>query len=133
MRENEPKSEQKRAARMILDKKFDHPSAPLLKHLEWLPFIQRCKYHTAILVFKSLNAMSPIYMKNILTTKESFYNLRSTNDIIHPLMKSRFTKNTFQYSAMNVWNDIPSDIKNTKKLCTFRVKYRNYLLQNVSQ
>ena len=120
---------QKRAARMILDKRYDHPSAPLFKELKWLPFTERCKYHTGMLVFKVLNNLLPEYLNDILLLNQAAsYNLRSANSISHPLVKSRYTKNTFQYVAVNVWNNIPVNIRNKTKLASFRHTYRNYLL-----
>ena len=38
---------QKRAARIILNK-------PLFKELKWLTFPDRCNYHSALLVYKTL-------------------------------------------------------------------------------
>ena len=43
---------QKRTARMILDKSWDHPSTPLFNELNWLPLQSRSTYHVALLVFK---------------------------------------------------------------------------------
>ena len=115
---------------MILDKKYDHHSAPLFDELEWLPFNTRCKFHIGLLVFKALNNLLPRYMQDILILNNTSYNLklRSASCISHPLIKSRFTRNTFQFSAVQVWNNIPPDIKNAGKLNTFRIKYRKYLL-----
>ena len=42
---------QKRSARMILDKSWDHPSNPLFNELNWLPLQSRITYHLAVLVF----------------------------------------------------------------------------------
>ena len=118
---------------MILDKRFDHPSAPLFQALNWLPFFQRCNYHMGVLIYKAFHNLAPVYLSNLLineTDASANYNLRSKNrnDIPHPLIKSRYTKNTFQYSAMVVWNEIPVQIRTCDKLDTFRKHYRNYLL-----
>ena len=42
---------QKRTARIILDKSWDHPSNPLFKELNWLTLQSRIIYHVALLVF----------------------------------------------------------------------------------
>ena len=42
---------QKRTARMILDKSWDHPSNPLFKELNSLPLQSRITYHVAFLLF----------------------------------------------------------------------------------
>jgi len=43
---------QKRTARMILDKSWDHPSNPLFNELKWLPLQSCITYHVELLVFK---------------------------------------------------------------------------------
>ena len=62
---------QKRAARMILDKRYDQPSAPLFNELAWLPFMTRCKYHIGKLVFKTINNLLPSYMNEMLLINTS--------------------------------------------------------------
>ena len=124
---------QKRAARMILDKKYDHHSAHLYKELKWLPFIERCNYYTGILVCKSLNDMRPKYITKVLKLNTTSHDLRSEKCLVHPLLKSRYTKYTLQYSAMNVWNDIPLNIRNSSTLSTFKINYRSYLQNKCNQ
>ena len=125
---------QKRAARMILDKSFDAPSAPLFKDLKWLPLPIRSKYHIGILVYKTLHNLSPSYMVDIMKTRadQSNYTLRSTNnkDIVQPLVKSRFSKITFQYFAAQVWNNIPLEIRNVDNLKLFRYKWKGFLISS---
>ena len=55
---------QKHAARIILDKDFDAPSAELFQSLRWMTIYERIEYKKAILVFKSLNNTAPEY-KNV--------------------------------------------------------------------
>ena len=57
---------QKRAATLILHKPVRTPTHGLFKQLKWLSFNDRCKYHTSILVYKTLNNMAPLYMTDIM-------------------------------------------------------------------
>jgi len=43
---------QKRTARMILDKSWNHSSTPLFNELNWLPLQSCITYHVELLVFK---------------------------------------------------------------------------------
>ena len=43
---------QKRTARMILDKSWNHSSTPLFNELKWLPLQSCITYHVELLVFK---------------------------------------------------------------------------------
>ncbi len=86
-----------------------------------------------VLIYKAFHNLAPVYLSNLLindTYATANYNLRSKNkiDIPHPLIKSRYTKYSFQHSAMVVWNEIPVKIRTCDKLYTFRKLYRNYLL-----
>ena len=55
---------QKRTARMILDKSWDHPSNQLFIELNWLHLQSRITYHVALLVFKIHNDLAPNYLNN---------------------------------------------------------------------
>ena len=58
---------QKLAARLNLNKPVRTPKSGLFKQLKWLSFSDRCKYHTSILVHKTLNNMAPSYMTDIIS------------------------------------------------------------------
>ena len=66
---------QKRTARMILDKSWDHPSNPLFKELNWLTLQSRITYHVALLVFKIHDDFAPNYLETILQTVVKNYGL----------------------------------------------------------
>ena len=69
---------QKRTARMILDKSWDHPSTPLFNELNWLPLQFRSTYHVALLIFNIHTDLVPNYLNTILLfTSNSRYELRS--------------------------------------------------------
>ena len=55
---------QKRIAKIVLRKPKRSSSLGLLKDLKWLTFTDRCKYQTAVLVYKIRNHMTPSYMAN---------------------------------------------------------------------
>ena len=62
---NKVNSLHKRAARLILNKPVRTPTPGLFKQLKWLSFSDRCKYHTSILVYQTLNKMAPSYIVDI--------------------------------------------------------------------
>ena len=55
----------KQAARLILDKDYNNPSAELYSELQWVTFPETAHYHQALLVYRSLNNPAPPYMRNI--------------------------------------------------------------------
>ena len=59
---------QKRAAQLILNK--PNRTDGRFKQPKWLTFTDRCKYHTALLVYKTLNHMAPSYMSDIIAVSK---------------------------------------------------------------
>ena len=57
---------QNAAAKIITKlKKFDHVT-PLLRQLHWLPISKRITFKVLLLVYKSLNDMGPVYLRDLL-------------------------------------------------------------------
>jgi hypothetical protein len=50
------------AACIVLRKSYRKPSSSHFKELKWLPLQCSCKYHAAILDFKSINNQTPSYI-----------------------------------------------------------------------
>ena len=50
---------QKRAARLLLDTSYKHPSLPLFLKLGWLPIHERIKYFRCLTVFRALTNLTP--------------------------------------------------------------------------
>ena len=125
---------QKRIAKLILNKPLRTPTAGLYKQLNWLSFTDRCKYHSAVLVYKTLNNMAPSYMTEVLAfSKNEKYNLRSSkrSDLV---LKTRphtnYLKDTFAYYSMTIWNHIPYDIRVSSTLQSFKYRCKHFLMDN---
>ena len=73
---------QKRAARCILDKDFDSPSAEMFTELKWITFTERVQYQKAILMYKIFNNLAPEYLKGLFKHTADIHqrSLRSTSD-----------------------------------------------------
>ena len=81
-------------------------------------------------IFKSINCIGPRIMHGIYTLRQSFYKLRSGQTLALPLYKkydSVFGVNTFDFRAVSTWNKLPSTIKNSESLASFK-----NALQNIS-
>ena len=106
-------------------------SKDLFTQLRWLSFGNRCNYHTALLIYKSLNNLTPKYIKDLISfSKNSSYNLRSAtrHDITNSRDETSFKKNAFSYASMEVWNKIPTFIREAKTIQSFVKQFKNYLL-----
>ncbi len=72
-------------------------------------------------MFKSLNNLNPIFMKEIFNVKETSYNLRDSSLMYLPSFnKIMYVKNTFKYYGFHLWNILPNDIKKCMDLDTFK-------------
>lgn len=122
---------QKRAARMILNKNYDHPSKILFKELNWLPISSRCEYHISCITYKTLHNLTPTYLQNCIEfASNNNYNLRSesTFTLTTQLQKSYYSKLSLQSLCSSVWNNLPNDIKTAKSLTSFKYKLKLHLL-----
>ena len=121
---------QKRAAKIILNKPLKTNSLMMFKKLDWLSFQLRCNYHIGVLIFKCKNNLAPTYMKQLLTfSQNEKYNLRSSarTDIIQLKPKTNYMKDTFNYSSITIWNNIPLEIKQCSTLSSFKKRYKKLL------
>ena len=124
---------QKRAARIILAKPTRTPSKEMLKTLNWLTFDSRCNYHTAIIVYKALNDLTPAYIKDIIhvSTNEK-YNLRSATrqDIMHVRYNTHYKKQSFTFHGMYVWNILPAHLRKALSITSFKRNCKKFLFDH---
>jgi hypothetical protein len=72
---------QKRSAKILLCKLVKTPSSQLFVKSNWLTFENRYMYNTALLVFKSIQGLTPSYISDIIVfSKNETYTLRSTTN-----------------------------------------------------
>ena len=129
---NKITSLQKRVAKTILFKSIRTPSKDLFQYLEWLTFENRCKYQTALLVYKSLNKLATKYMDKIIKpANNNNYGLRSASrkDITHIRYKTMYKKQSFAYYSTFVWNSLPESLRLSKSVPSFKRNCKSYLLK----
>lgn len=119
---------QKRAARIILDKSYDAPSAELFNELNWIKFDERIRYKKAVIMYKSLNNASfPQYMKNKFQFihQRHEHNLRSAknSDLFVPQPKKEIFRKSLTYSGPKLWNNIPHSIRKSETIRKFQASY----------
>ena len=103
------KKNQNRAAR-IVKRTFKYDSiTPTLKELHWLPIEQLIKFKVAVTTYKSLNGMSPQYLKELHKHYKPNRTLRSSKDN-KLLDKYKNTKThgnrAYEHAAAEVWNKL---------------------------
>ena len=122
---------QNTTARIITQtRKFDHIT-PVLSDLHWLPVSYRIVFKILLLVFKSLNNLSPNYLADRLCYQSHSRNLRSTSKRLleQPLS---FTKTNgdkaFSVCVPKLWNSLPLDLRKSPSLTGFKEARKGFWL-----
>ena len=118
---------QKRAARLILDRDFDAPSAELFAELNWMIFPERVKFQKSIMMYKSMNNLAPPYVGQLFQHTNEIHSrsLRSTTeDLLYvPKPNCESFRNSLAYSGAKIWNSIPLNVKSAKTIEQFKNRY----------
>ena len=123
---------QNKCARLIcLKPKFEH-ATPLLNQLHWLPVSERIMYKTLLMVYKSMNGLSPQYIQDCLvvkTTSSDMMSTRSTGStyFMLPIAKKCAGERAFSVAAPFLWNRLPEHIINAASLSIFKTSLKSYL------
>ena len=128
---------QKRAARCILDRDFDSPSAELFAELKWMEFPERVKYQKAIIIYKISHNLAPKYLQDLFQQTADIHDraLRSTSDNLLYVPKPNLEqfRNSLSYSGSKTWNSIPINIKQSDSLSLFKKKYLEWSATQINQ
>ena len=124
---------QNHAARLIFRaKKKDHIT-PLLMSLHWLPIRFRIEYKIAVICFKCINGLAPIYLKNILEIYKPTRALRSAQDNLifkKPIMNYKsYGEKSFYFYGPFVWNSLPFQLRDSQNIDIFKKHLKTYLFK----
>ena len=121
------------AAKLVLGRDWKSSSSACLRELHWLPIRFRINFKIATLVFKCLNNSAPIYLQNMLAQVNSNRlrtGLRSKSEfkkLVVPFCKKKtFANRSFSVSGPTVWNSLPSDIRSSENIQTFKRKLKTH-------
>lgn len=95
-----------------------------------LPVLQAVKYRIAISMFKRLNESSSAGSLSVSLAPSNSYQLRSASSgsIAQPFCRSTLRQQSPEISGPIIWNALPDDLKNCKKIGEFREKLITFLL-----
>ena len=101
----------------------------LLDETGWETLAVRRKTHKMSLYYKMCNGLVPDYLQRLvppLVSQTTRYNLRNShNQVTIPTRTTRY-KESFLPSTINLWNNLPLEIRNSRSLGTFKSKVHNY-------
>ncbi len=82
--------------------------AKLFGKLGWDNLSIRRKKHKAILMFQTINDLTPHYLRELFESRSTGYNLRnSENTLFVPKPRINYGKRSFSYRGAVLWNELP--------------------------
>ena len=113
---------QNHAARVTAKANYETSSNILLEMLKWdTLFIVRQKKQKAVMMFKPLNKLAPVYLQDLFNKGSTNYNsLNSCGKLTLPKPRINYLKCSFSYSRAQLWNSSPQDARNIKSIEQFK-------------
>ena len=102
---------------------------PYLKKLHILPVNYRIKYKLCLLIYKCIQGMAPKYLCELITQKETYARLRSSDDLLAlhiDIPKHTYGKHAFSHIAPVQWNMLPLDLRLTPSLDIFKKRLKTH-------
>ena len=125
---------QKRAARIILKCNMYKPSKEMFAELKWLPFNLRVTYFKCVFMFKCLKGLSSNFYCNTFKFACNSHNFNTrfsaNNNVITAEVHTECFKHSLFYSSIIMWNNLPSDIKQSQSLSVFKKKVKIHLFKS---
>ena len=126
---------QNQCARIIATPKPREDVKPALASLHWLPVRERIEFKVASLTYSALHDSSCSYLTELLTKPAvAARSLRSSDDchrLIVPRTKTKFQDRPFSVSAPTVWNSLPTVIRASESMLSFKPLLKTYLYNRV--
>ena len=111
---------QYRALRLVFND-FDSSYETLLERVN-MPTLHISRIRLiAVETFKILHKMSPVYLQDLLSYKNSIYSFRYDNLVDVPRVRTtKYGKSSFCYEAAGVWNSLPNDLRKVEDFKEFK-------------
>ena len=114
---------QNRAARIVINSRFDARSSPLIKSFGWKTIHELILNESQTMVFKSLHGLAPQSLCSPFTKNSqcSSYSLHNTEtDLRLPLKKSSNGQKSFSYRGGKLSNSLSAESKQAPSLSCFK-------------
>ena len=121
---------QNSAARLLTGTRSREHITPVLRELHWLPIKHRINFEILLITYKALNSLAPPYLADLLHhhAPSRFLRSISANLLKVPRTKRRtWGDRAFSVAAPTLWNSLPSHIKVSPTLSSFKSALKTYL------
>ena len=118
------------AARVIFHQPAISHVTNLFIQLHWLPISARIEYKICTLTFKCLNNLAPEYITSLVDRYHPTRELRSSQANLLSVQRFKYKtlgERSFAFSAPQLWNSLPLEIRMTDKLENFKRLLKTHL------
>jgi hypothetical protein len=117
--------------RLILDVPFSTPSADMYKSLNWMSVQYRCMFNISILVHKSINNLTPSYLRFFTVNSNNRTRASTRSDLIVPFAKKNLFKNSFRVLGAKLYNELPTSVREAPSILSFkRACFKHYITRS---
>ena len=92
----------------------------------------RYLFKTLMITYKSRNGQAPEYLAELLHEKVNTRTLRSSSELLLAVPNYKlktYGLNAFSVAAPTLWNNLPSQIRNSKSLSVFKKQVKTFLFK----
>ena len=83
-------------------------------------------------MYKILNDQAPEEFKHIfqpVSSMHGYHTRASQNNNLHlPQLNLKSAQGAISYAGVNIWNDIPPEIKKAESIVTFKKQFKEHLI-----
>ena len=89
--------------------------------------VERRRFHTAIMVYRTLHYLSPIYLQDTFnyTTTVTSHVGRNSYRLFVPRVQTNYGKNSLYYIGTQVWNSLHASLYTAATLGQFKYLYKS--------
>ena len=110
---------------------YDTVSSVMFNSLGWPTIEKRHTYNKAVLTYKALNNLTPLYITELLIPMSQTHNrtLRSTSNgtLAVPRSKPAIFDGSFSCTAPRLWNQLPEATKKASSLSCFKTQVKQVM------
>ena len=121
---------QKKCIRLICKTEYLKPTNPLFKSTKLLKLSQIWEVNCAKFVYNCFNLSAYSNFKDtmIFNSQIHQYNTRISNDVRPPSERLELCRRSFVVTGINIWNDLPNEIKHANSMHYFKSKIKKRIL-----
>jgi hypothetical protein len=124
---------QNKAARAVSRMDWHTPTSELLRQCGWMSVHQLSVYHTVIMAYKVMQAKSPKYLYTMFNTNYPYETRQADSGMVRSVRKPELdlVKDSFRWRAADLFNQLPSAIREIKTIQSFKFATKRWVRQNV--